>query len=88
MDSRTENANCRGAAGEISALATGACGLIVGVGGADRTTCKSVSAGLTVMRGCVQKISGNAAAASGNSAGQRCELAGEAVGFTRKGAVS
>ena len=88
MDSRTENANGRGTACEIPALAAGACGLIVCVGCADRTTCKGVSAGLTVMRGCVQKISGNAAAAGGNSTGQRCELAGEAVGFTRKGAVS
>ena len=76
MDSRTENTNCRGTACEVSVLATGACGLIVGVGGADRTTCKGVSAGLTVMRGCVQKISGNAAAAGGNSTGKRCELAG------------
>ena len=39
------------------------------------------------MRGCVQKISRNAADAGGDSTSQGGKLAGEAVGFACKGAV-
>lgn len=40
------------------------------------------------MRGCVQKISRNATAACGNSTSQGGKLAGKAIGFACKGAVS